>query len=46
MAEALLNLKEDVKLRARVNKKGVFAYILRKNLYPNVFQQSKASLPF
>ena len=30
-AETLLDLKEDVKLRGRVNKEGVFALILIKN---------------
>ena len=32
------DLKEDVKLRGRVNKEGVFAYILIKDLHPIVFQ--------
>ena len=44
LAETLLDLKEDVKLRGRVNKEGVFAYILIKNLHPNVFQQVAASI--
>ena len=44
LAETLLNLKEDVKLRGRVSKEGVIAYILIKNLHPNVFQQVEASI--
>ena len=44
LGETLLDLKEDVKLRGRVNKEGVFAYILIKNLHPNVFQQVAASI--
>ena len=44
IAETLLDLKEDVKLRAKVNKEGVFAYILIKDSYPNVFQQLEASI--
>ena len=43
-AETLLDLKEDVKLRGRVNKEGVFAYILIKNLHLNVFRQVEASI--
>ena len=34
MAKTLLDLEKDVKLRARVNKKGVFAYILTKDSHP------------
>ena len=37
MAETQLDLKEDVKLRERVNKEGAFAYILIKDSHPNVF---------
>ena len=37
LAKTLLDLKEDVKLRERVNKEGVFAYILIKDSHPNVF---------
>ena len=44
LAETLLDLKEDVKLRGRINKEGVFAYILIKNLHPNVFRQVEASI--
>ena len=44
LAETLLDLKEDVKLRGRVNKEGVFAYILIKDLRPNVFRQVEASI--
>ena len=44
LVETLLDLKEDVKLRGRVNKEGVFAYISIKDLHPNVFQQVKASI--
>ena len=33
-----------MKLRARVNKEEVFAYILIKDLHPNVFQQLEASI--
>jgi len=44
LAETLLDLKEDVKLRGRVNKEGVFAYISIKDLHPNVFQQVEASI--
>ena len=43
-AETLLDLKEDMKLRGRVNKEGVFAYILVKDLHPNVFRQVEASI--
>ena len=42
MAETLLDSKENVQLRARVNKKRIFTYILIKNLYPNIFQQLEA----
>ena len=38
LAKRLLDLKEDVKLKERVNKEGVFAYILIKDSHPNVFQ--------
>lgn len=44
LAETLLDLKENVKLRGRVNKEGVFAYILIKDSHPNVFQQVEASI--
>ena len=44
LVETLLDLKEDVKLRGRVNKEGVFAYISIKGLHPNVFQQVEASI--
>ena len=44
LVETLLDLKEDVKLRGRVNKEGVFAYISIKDLHPNVFQQVEASI--
>ena len=44
MAKTLLDLKENVKLRARVNKKGLFAYILIKDSHPNVFQQLEARI--
>ena len=44
LAETLLDLKENVKLRGRVNKEGVFAYILIKDLHPNVFRQVEASI--
>ena len=37
LAETLLHLKENVKLRASVNKERVFSYILIKDLHPNVF---------
>ena len=43
-AETLLNLKEDVKLRGSVNKEGVFAFILIKDLHQNVFRQVEASI--
>ena len=43
-AETLLDLKEDMKPSGRVNKEGVFAYILIKDLYPNVFRQAEASI--
>ena len=33
-----------MKLRGRVNKEGVFAYILIKDLHPNVFRQVEASI--
>ena len=44
LAQTLLDLKEDVKLKERVNMEGVFAYILIKNCHSNVFQQVKASV--
>ena len=44
MTETLLDLKEDVKLRAIVNEEGIFAYILIKNSHPNLFQQLEASI--
>ena len=44
MAEALFDLKENVKLRARVNKEGVFTYILIKDSHPNLFRQVEASI--
>ena len=37
MAETLLNSKEDVKLRPRVNKERVFPYSLIKDSHPNGF---------
>ena len=43
-AKTLLDLKEDVKLRERVSKEGVFAYILIKDLHPNVFRQVEESI--
>ena len=46
LAETLLDLKEDVKLRGRVNKERVFAYILIKDLHPNVFQQEASIIAF
>ena len=33
-----------MKLRGRVNKEGVFAYTLIKDLHPNVFRQVEASI--
>ena len=44
MAETLLGLKENVKLRARVIKEGIYAYILIKNSHPNVFQELETSI--
>ena len=44
LAETLLDLKEDVKLKEKVKRKGVFAYILIKNSHPNMFQQVEASI--
>ena len=44
ITETLLDLKEDVKLRAKVNREGVFAHIMMKNLHPNVFQQLEQAL--
>ena len=44
MTKTLLDLKNDVKLRARVNKERVFAYIMMKNLHPNIFQLSEANI--
>ena len=46
LAETLFDLKKDVKLRGRVNKEWVFAYISMKDLHPNVFQQVEASIPY
>ena len=37
LAETLLDLKEDVKLRARVNKEGAFANVLIKDSNLNRF---------
>ena len=37
MAETMLDLKEDVKLRTRVKKEEVIVYILIKDSHPNVF---------
>ena len=44
LAKTLVDLKENVKLRVRVNKEGVFAYILIKDLHPNVFRQVEANI--
>ena len=44
IALTLLDLKEDVKLKAIVDKKRVFAHILLKNSHPNLFQQLEASI--
>ena len=44
MVETLLDLKEDGKLRARVNKERVFAFIVIKNSHPNIFQLLKARI--
>ena len=44
LAKTLVDLKENVKLRVRVNKEGVFAYILIKDLRPNVFRQVEANI--
>ena len=44
IAETLLDFKEDGKLRARINKESVFAYILIKESYPNLFRQLGASI--
>ena len=44
LAKTLLDLKENVKLRGRVNKEGLFANILIKDLHPNVFRQVEVSI--
>ena len=44
LVKSLLDLTDDVKLKERVNKEGVFAYILIKDLQPNIFQQVEASI--
>ena len=37
LGEEISNLDKMLKLRARVNKEGVFAYILIKDSHPKVF---------
>ncbi|XP_052824628.1 uncharacterized protein LOC128248113 [Octopus bimaculoides] len=44
LAEMLLDLKENMKLRRRVEKEGVFAYILIKESHPNIFRHVEASI--
>ncbi|XP_029634910.1 uncharacterized protein LOC115210449 [Octopus sinensis] len=44
LAEMLLDLKENMKLRRRVAKEGVFAYISIKESYPNIFRHVEASI--
>ena len=40
----LLDLKENVKLRRRVDKEGVFAYMSIKDSHPNIFRHVEASI--
>ena len=44
LVEILLDLKENVKLRRRVDKEGVLACILIKNSHPDVFLHVEASI--
>ena len=44
LAERQLDLKENVKLRRRVDKEGVVAYILIKDSHLNAFQLVEASI--
>ena len=37
LVEMLIDLNENVKLRKRVDKEGVFAYISLKESHPNIF---------
>ena len=43
-AEMRLDLKENVKLRRRVDKEGVFTDILIKDSHPNIFKHVEASI--
>lgn len=43
LAEMLLDLKENTKMRRRVDK-GIFAYILIKDAHSNIFQHVEASI--
>ena len=40
----LLDMKENVKQRRRVDKEGVFAYISIKDSHPNIFKHVEASI--
>ena len=44
LVEMLLDLKENVKLRRRVDKEGVFTYISTKDSYPKYFLTCRASI--
>ena len=41
LVEMLFDLKENVKLRRRVNKEGVFADISIKDSHTNIFRQGR-----
>ena len=40
----LMDLKENVKLRRRVDKQGVFTYISIKDSHSNIFRNVEASI--
>lgn len=44
LAEMLLDLRENAKMRRSVDKEGVFAYISIKDSHPNIFQHVEASI--
>jgi len=44
LAEMLLDLKQDLKIRKRVDREGVFGYLSIKESHPNIFQQVEPSI--
>ena len=44
LVEMLLDLKENVILRRRVDKEGVFVYISIMDSHPNIFRHAEASI--